>query len=125
TQTQITAGSTTQQATLYAVDTTALGTVQADIEGAIDLPAGMDQLDDDAVPIVLSRALATDGDSALSIRMNEVVPVTMTGSANAAAGFAQGALWAIVDLELLREVTGQNLVPRLLLIDLEPGADVD
>lgn len=124
-QTQVTAGSITQQATLYAVDTATLGEVQAGVNGAIELPADMDVLDGDAVPVVLSGALTPDDDSALSVRMNQVVPVSAVGSASSAPGFAQGALWAVVDLELLREVTGQNLVPRMMLIDLEPAADVD
>lgn len=124
-QTAVTAGTVTQQATLYAVDTTTIGTVQEGIEGAITLPAGMDALEGDAVPVVLSGALTPDDDSGLSVRMNDVVPVIAVGSATSASGFAQGALWAVVDLELLREVTGQSLVPRMMLIDLEPGADVD
>lgn len=123
-QIQLTVGTTTQQARLYAVDAGTLGSVQAGVEGALEVPVGMDALDGGAVPIILSDALAQEetGEE-MSIRMNSLVPVVPVGTAAEAAGFAEGTLWAVTDLDLLREVTGQNLVPRLLLIDLEPDAD--
>ncbi|WP_156250137.1 ABC transporter permease [Pseudactinotalea terrae] len=125
-QTALTAGESTRQATLYAVDTATLGIVQTGVTGALALPAGMAALEGEAIPIVLSSALLPEEDGLdLSVRIGSLVPVTQVGTAAAAAGFAEGPLWAVVDLELLREVTGQNLVPRLLLVDLEPDADVD
>lgn len=124
-QTAYTVGPTTRQVTLYAVDTTALGDVQNDVSDAVGLPPGMDTLVDGAVPVVVSGPLMPETDEPATIRMSSLVPVTVVATASSAAGIADSALWAVVDLDLLRETTGQNLVPRMLLVDLSPDADVD
>lgn len=120
--TRITEDTTTRQITLYAVDTATLPSVQADVVGAAPLPDGMDTLVDGRLPIVVSEALGA-GSGDLNIQMRDVIDVQIVGTATEAAGLADRALWAIVDLDLLREVSGQNLVPRMVLVDLEPDAD--
>jgi len=124
-QTGYTVGDTTRQVTLYAVDTATLGQVQTEVSGAVELPPDMDTLVDGSIPIVVSDPLAPESDETLTIRMTSTVPVTAVGTSPSAAGIADGTLWAFVDLELLREVTGQNLVPRMMLVDLSPDADVE
>lgn len=122
--TRFTEATTTRPVVLYAVDTATLASVQVDVVGAVTLPAGMDALVDGRVPILTSSALGA-GDGDMSVQMNDVVDVELVGTASEAAGIAESALWAVVDLELMREVSGQNLVPRMALVGLRPGASPD
>ncbi|WP_420113624.1 FtsX-like permease family protein [Pseudactinotalea sp.] len=120
---QLTADGTTQRVTIYAVDTAALSTVQSGITGAVSLPAGMGELVDDTVPIVVSPAIAAAPEAELSLYMPSVVPVSQVAVEPTAAGLVDEARWVMADIELLREATGQPLIPRLLLVDLGPDAD--
>lgn len=120
--TRLTEGTTTRQVTLLAVDTAVLGDVQADVDGAVELPGAMDTLVDGRVPVVVSEALGV-GAGPMNVQLGSVVDLEPVATAPSAAGLVDGALWAVVDLDLLREVTGQNLVPRMTLVALRPGAD--
>lgn len=122
-QTWLSEDDESRRVTLYAVDTATLSDVQVGVTGAVTLPAGMGALIDGKVPIVLSEAMAPAPDSELAVAMNDVVPVALVGTAPNAGGIATNDRWAVVDLDLMREVSGQNLVPRLVLVDLVDGAD--
>jgi len=112
-----------QRVTVYAVDSVALTRVQEGITGAVALPAGMSELVDGTVPVVVSPALMSEEGSDLSLYLTGVLEVSAVAVEPSAVGIANEARWVVADLDLLREVTGQSLVPRLLLVGLEPGAD--
>lgn len=108
---------------VHAVDTAALATVQADVEGAVTLPDDMGRLRDGAVPMVLPEALSVDADAEMTLAVSTEIPVVLAGTTPGAAGIADGEAYAVVDLDLVREETGRPLVPRMLLVSLTPDAD--
>lgn len=112
-------------ATLIATDTTALPRVQAGVAGAVTLPPDMDTLDDDG----RAKVVTSDSFDALTgaprLALNPSLEVSPAGQADAATALSPARSWVLADLELLREHTGRPLMPRLVLFDLDDGADID
>ncbi len=88
------------------------------------LPDGLAATRDDAVPIVVSQDVAADlsSDAELTIDGERVVIV---GTDALEAGFGVRGSWALVDREFAPKLTGNDYLPRLLLVDTVPGADDD
>ncbi|CAM3453969.1 ABC transporter permease [Occultella aeris] len=107
---------------LYAVDSDALARVQEDVPGALDV-SELATPDGDSLPIVVSTGHEVETEVPLELVFSDAVPVSVVGQAEAASGVAEGRSWAVVDLGLLRGATGQNLSPRLLLVDVADDAD--
>lgn len=126
---EMASGSTVEQqgrrVTLLAVDTTTLGETQRGIAGAPPLPEGMDDLLDGRLPLVLAAGHRVSDGVPLELLLEERVPVAVVGREAAAPGLAEGTSWAIADLGLLREQSGERLPSRLVLVALADGADRD
>ncbi|NCD19583.1 MAG: FtsX-like permease family protein, partial [Actinobacteria bacterium] len=112
-----------RRVTLVAVDTATLAETQRGISGAVTLPPGMDRLVDGRLPLVLASGQQLTDGVELELLLEERVPVTIAGRASAATGLAGGTSWAIVDLGLLREQSGERLPSRTVLVGLSDGAD--
>lgn len=124
--TRLDLGQERRLASLLAIDTATLGPTQTGVTGALDLPGGMDRLVDGAVPVVLASALGMGDPVGLTTVVGNVeVPLVVVAVAEQAPGLTSGTDWFVVDLELLREVTGVPLTPRTVLVDVVDGADDD
>lgn len=108
--------------TVYAVDSAAQGQVQTAVPGAVQLPAGFGQLQSGKLPVVVSSSQEVDAASAPFLSIEERVPVTVVDTQRYAPGLAQSKDWVVADASLLRELTGLNLPPDKVLIDVSEGA---
>ena len=109
---------------VYGVQSSTQGEVQTDVPGAVVLPAEFDQSDDGSVPVLTSTGLEIDADADPFLSFREQVPITVVGQDDAAPALAETATWILADLDLLREHSGMNLLPRTVLVDVAADADV-
>lgn len=110
---------------VLAVDTTTLAATQRGVAGAVALPPGMAGLVDGRVPVLLAAGQQVTEGVELELLLEQRVPITVVGRAPDAVGLASGDSWAIADLGLLREVSGQRLPARIVLVGLAEGTDPD
>lgn len=116
-------GSRSDRTTLVALDTATLPQVQDQVPGALELPPGMDVLDDDGrVPILVSGLDDIDADD-VRLVMTPSVESVVVGEPQAAPGVTEAPSWVLADLELVRAQSGSVLMPRLALISLTGDAD--
>ena len=108
---------------VYAVQSSTQGEVQTGVPDAVVLPPGFDQMDGDTVPVLTATGVDVDADADPFLSFREQVPITVVGQAQGAPALAEAAIWVLADLELLREHSGMNLLPRTVLVDVADGAD--
>ena len=108
---------------VYGVQSSTQGEVQAGVPDAVVLPPGFDQMDGDTVPVLTSSRVDVDADADPFLSFREQVPITVVGQAQEAPALAEAAIWVLADLELLREQSGMNLLPRTVLVDVADDAD--
>ena len=108
---------------VYAVQTSTQGEVQAGVPDAVVLPPGFDQMEGDTVPVLVASGVDVDASADPFLSFREQVPITVVGQAEDAPALAEAASWVLADLDLLREHSGMNLVPRTVLVDVADDAD--
>ncbi|QOR69529.1 ABC transporter permease [Ruania alkalisoli] len=111
-----------RRVTVYAVDSATLAQVQDQVPGAVELPEGFDRATAAGVPALVWSGHDVDTGGEVRLAMSSSVVLDVRGEPAAASGIANAHPWVMVDLHLLREATGENLVPRDVLIQLAPGA---
>ncbi len=102
---------------LFVADTAALSAIR-------DLPAGLDTLDAGAIPMVVSSDLASGIDSGSALLL-EGKDATVAAVQDRTTGFGDTGSWVIIDSAFAEQVTGNRFLPRLVLLDTEPGVDPD
>ncbi|UFU07793.1 ABC transporter permease [Ruania halotolerans] len=111
-----------RRVSVYAVDSTTLAQVQTEVPGAVPVPDGLSDLSPTGVPALVWSGHEVDTSVEVRLVMDSSVVLDVVGEPAAAPGVVGPGAWLIVDLQLLREATGQNLVPRDVLVDLTEGA---
>ena len=110
--------------TVYAVESSTQGEVQTDVPGAVVLPDDFGELDQGALPVIVSSRPVVDADKDPFLLFDEHVPITVVEQVDAAPGLlVQSTDWVLGDLTQLRDLTGLALLPRTVLVDIDPGAD--
>ncbi|MET0783682.1 MAG: FtsX-like permease family protein, partial [Leifsonia flava] len=108
---------------IIVVDTEALGRVQGDAPGAIPVGAAL-RADGDSVPIVASgattAAVGTSTDATL-----DGEPITIVATVDGSTALSTRANWAVVDSRFADRVGVVNPVTHVMLLGLEPGADLE
>lgn len=102
--------------TVYLVDSAALSTVQAGIDGAVPIPPGLTDSTGSAIPVVASAGLAG---SALSINMSAL---SVRGSAASSAGLGLSDEWLLMDSTFRARITHVADQPEALLVRIAAGA---
>ena len=104
-------------------DTAALARVQAGVPGAARITVDMTKKVGDALPALLSPGLATrftiGKDSSLGD--SDIVSAGEPGTSTSLSGVAD---WVLVDKTFSPELGVYNFVPKIVLMRLDPGADV-
>lgn len=123
---EVTTGSHTVQARVYALDRDDFAAVQRGSEAAIPLPAAMDGAADDAVPVVVSQRLLdvldvgdTDG---LDLEVYGTA-VRVVGVAPSQVPFGTAEQWVIVDQAHAYDLGQRATGVMQLYVAVEPGAD--
>ncbi|SEE31203.1 FtsX-like permease family protein [Ruania alba] len=116
---------TSRRVTVYAVDSATLPEVQTDVPGAVTVPGGFSELSPTGVPALVWSGHEVDTSEEVRLVLDSSVVLDVVGEPAAAPGVVGPGAWVIVDLQLVREATGQNLVPRDVLVDLDDGAGPD
>lgn len=88
--------------------------------GWSDVPADGAELREGAIPLIVSHDLAEGLTGDLRIGSHEV---TVAAIADDARGIVTNSSWAIADAAFVQDLTSIGFRPRILLVDLEPGAD--
>src|SRR5699024_10640003 len=113
-----------ERVTVYAVESSTQGEVQTDVPGAVVLPDDFGELDQGALPVIVSSNPVVDADKDPFLLFDEHVPITVVEQADAAPGLlVQSTDWVLADLTQLRDLTGLALLPRTVLVDIDDDAD--
>src|SRR5699024_2906361 len=109
--------------TVYAVESSTQGEVQTDVPGAVVLPDDFGELDQGALPVIVSSRPVVDADKDPFLLFDEHVPITVVEQVDAARGLVvQSAGWVLGDLAELRVRTGLALPQRTVLVDIDDDA---
>jgi putative ABC transport system permease protein len=95
----------------------------ATLQAFRDLPAGLDEPDGEAIPVVLSSDIAERLEPGAELLL-EGLPVAEAGVADRTSGYGATSAWVLIDRAFAEQLTGNHHLPRLLLVDTSAGADV-
>lgn len=104
-------------------DTAALARVQAGVPGTAQIRVDMTKKVGDAMPALLSPSLAAQyaiGENS-SLGDADIVTAGESGTSTSLSGVAD---WVLVDKTFSPELGVYNFVPKIVLMKLDPGADV-
>ncbi|WP_277051093.1 FtsX-like permease family protein [Ruania albidiflava] len=113
-----------ERVTVYAVESSTQGEVQTDVPGAVVLPGDFGELDQGALPVIVSSTPVVDAEKDPFLLFDDHVPITVLEQVEAAPGLlVQSTDWVLADLTQMRELTGLALLPRTVLVDIADDAD--
>lgn len=104
-------------------DTAALARVQAGVPGAAHLTGDMTKKVGEVLPVLLSPSLAaqyTIGEGS-TLGTSDIVNTGEPGTSTSLSGVAD---WVLVDKAFSPELGANNFVPKIVLMKLDPGADL-
>ena len=109
--------------TLVVVDRAELAAVQEGRPDALPLPEDLSVEGADPTPLIVSEAVGTAIDAATDVSA-EGHDIRVVGTVGAQVPFTSRETWALIDRANARAFT-DTLVPRSVLVRLDPGADPD
>lgn len=109
--------------TLIVVDRAELAAVQEGRPDALPLPADLSDEGVDPSPLVVSRAVADAIEAAADVSV-EGRDIRVVGTVDGQVPFTSRPTWALIDRANAEPFT-DTLVPRSVLVRLDPGADAD
>ncbi|MDQ0893151.1 ABC transporter permease [Agromyces ramosus] len=108
--------------TLIVVDVAEMRAVQAGRVDATPLPEVLAESGDDGVPVVLSRVIASSIEGADEVEIDGEA-FEAIGVVDGSTAYLDRASWVLMDRANAEPFT-DTLVPRVVLVRFEPGADV-
>ncbi|WP_136518802.1 FtsX-like permease family protein [Cellulomonas telluris] len=113
-----------QRVALVAVDALAMQEVQSAAVGVTPVPTTLTRDDGGRLPVLAGAAVGVaPGQDGLRLALGGGVEVAVVGVADAVGGARVDAGAVVVDAARLEELTGTELRPRVLLVDVADGAD--
>src|SRR5699024_12354934 len=95
-----------ERVTVYAVESSTQGEVQTDVPGAVVLPDDFGELDQGALPVIVSSNPVVDAGKDPFLLFDEHVPITVVEQAGAARGLLRQATAPVdADPALRRDIT--------------------
>jgi putative ABC transport system permease protein len=86
-----------------------------------ELPANVEAMDGNSIPLVISSDIADDLESDSELLLDGIA-VTAVATSDRTTGLVADSSWVMVDDSFARDLTGADYNPRLLLLDLAATA---
>lgn len=116
---QLTIGDRRVEADIFVTDTAQLAEVQAGLTGVAPIAAGLEQLRDDGLPVMMSAELAATGDTG-HLDLFGGVDIAVAGVADRIAGLSGTRPWVLADGTAVSSLSASFLrAPRTLLISTD------
>ena len=106
---------------VFAADPATLAAVQQVVPGAPALPDGLASTGATRVPVVVSSGMAAVGEQVTVTSGGFVLDAVVVGTADRLVSLSGSGAWVLVDPRALDDAGFRYPLPRIALVDLDPG----